>query len=63
MNKKRYLFRIELAGIGEDIEEAWGYALESFVQDPGTPPDVGLDHDDEGFAMDAASIDETWEDA
>jgi hypothetical protein len=38
MPDKRWLFRIELSGIGDTPEEAWEHALEGFFQDPGAAP-------------------------
>ena len=31
----KYLFTIELSGIGDTTEEAWADAVEQFQQDPG----------------------------
>jgi len=37
---KRFEFCVWLSGYGETMEEAWEDAVESFVQDPGSPPDT-----------------------
>jgi len=36
---KRYEFHITLGGYGDDADEAWEDATESFSQDPGATPD------------------------
>jgi len=35
MAKKRFYFRVEVAGVGATEEEAWQEAVENFHQDPG----------------------------
>jgi hypothetical protein len=35
---KRYTFTIQIAGVGENEQEAWLDATEAFDQDPGMPP-------------------------
>ena len=34
-----FIFKIELGAIGSTPEQAWEYAIESFVQDSGAMPD------------------------
>ncbi len=36
---RRFIFKVELCGIGENPDEAWGNAVEAFSLDPGPPPD------------------------
>ena len=36
---KRYEFPIWISGYGENIDDAWQDACESFWDDPGSPPD------------------------
>lgn len=31
----RFYFKIELCGVGTDVDEAWQDAVEAFMQDPG----------------------------
>ncbi len=38
MTQKRYVFTIQISGIGENEQEAWLDATESFDQDPGSCP-------------------------
>lgn len=36
--KKRYIFTIQISGVGENEQEAWLDATEAFDQDPGVCP-------------------------
>ena len=43
----RYIFRIEIAGVGSTEEEAYTNAIEAFYDDPGEPRYVDISDDPE----------------
>ena len=51
----RYRFRIEIAGNGDHIDEAWESAVEAFTQDPGGAPET------EDDPSDVRNFEEGWD--
>jgi len=47
---KRYEFTLTLSGYGNNIQEAWNDATDSFAQDPGSPEDTDYEITDEDWS-------------
>lgn len=43
---KRYIFTVGMVGMGNNEQEAWNDAIESFQLDPGEIPEYEVDEDD-----------------